>query len=623
MRNIFSSHHSNSNTSSPSPSVSSHASPTNHQTFSQSLMDENIEIAEAIIKKWNTEGSTYTTVSYLFTGDRKEAKDYLKSIKDLQKAMHFLVTEQHTTSEKLINAQILMQMAMKRLEKEFYQMLSTNRAQLDPESISGRSSHASDLSRTSTSDFEDEIPSEDEIQSASDSISEVEQASTVAMSDLRSIAECMISAGYGRECVKIYNIIRKSIVDEGLYKLGIERLTSNQILKLDWDVLDFKIKNWVGAVKIAVKTLFHGERILVDYVFCNSDSIRESCFTEITKEGANYLFSFPEFVGKGKKSPEKMFRILDLYDAISELWPEIESIFSFESTSSIRKQAVSSLIRLGDAVRSMLTDFEAAIQKDSSKSAVPGGGVHPLTRYVMNYICFLSEYTGILSDITADWPLPEQTSLPDFYFEGSDTDDFSTSNIIALRFAWLVLVLLCKLDGKTELLKDVSLSYLFLANNLQYVLSKVRSSNLKFVLGGYWISKQELKLKQYCSNYERMGWSKVLSSLPDESTAILSQEEAKQCFQKFNSAFETAYRTQSSWVVSDGKLRDEIKVSICKKLVPVYQEFYDKYRVTVKNERNFESLVRFTPDDLGNYLSDLFYGNGISGSSSSRGSQSR
>jgi exocyst complex protein 7 len=46
-----------------------------------------------------------------------------------------------------------MQIAMKRLQKEFYQILSMNQAHLDPESIFARSSHTS--TRLSTSDYED------------------------------------------------------------------------------------------------------------------------------------------------------------------------------------------------------------------------------------------------------------------------------------------------------------------------------------------------------------------------------------------------------------------------------------------------------------------------------------
>uniref|UniRef100_A0A5B7BBT8 Exocyst subunit Exo70 family protein n=1 Tax=Davidia involucrata TaxID=16924 RepID=A0A5B7BBT8_DAVIN len=620
MRTIF---FSSSKHSSPSHSRSSSplrsASPlTPRHTFSASIMEENVEIAESIITKWDVEASTYSKVDSLFAEERTEAKEFLRSVKELQTAMHFFLSE-NSSSEKLVRAQNLMQIAMKRLEKEFYQILSTNRNFLDPESVSSRSSLAS--ARSSTSDFED-YASEDELQVAgSNSISEVERVSEIAMSDLKAIADCMISSGYTKECVKIYKIMRKSIVDESLYYLGVERLSFSQIQKMDWEVLELKIKNWLNAVKTAVKTLFHGERILCDHVFSTSAKIRESCFAEISKENAITLFAFPELVAKCKKSPEKMFRTLDLYESIADLWPELESIFSFESTSVVRSQAVASLVKLGEAVRIMLSDFETAIQKDSSKSPAPGGGVHPLTRYVMNYVVFLSDYSGILCDIVADWPLSVQSPLPESYFSSPSSDDSPTS-AISVRLAWLILVLLCKLDGKAELYKDVSLSYLFLANNLNYVVSKARTSNLKLLIGDDWLMKHETKVRQYGANYERMGWSKVMSSLPENLAANISPDAAKECFKKFNSTFGEAYRKQTSWIIAEPKLRDEIKISVAKKLVPPYTEFYDKYQMLFRREVGVESLVRFTPDDLGNYLSDLFHGPGVSGSTSSSSSSS-
>ncbi|CAK9145343.1 unnamed protein product [Ilex paraguariensis] len=188
---------------------------------------------------------------------------------------------------------------MKRLQKEFYQILSLNRAYLDPESVLARSSHA--LTPSSTSNYEngDNGP-KDDIKIAGDSILEVEDVSNMAMVDLRSIAECMVSSGYGKECVKIYKIIRKSIVDEGIYRVGVEKLSSSHLRKMDWEVLEQRIKNWLNVVRIAIKTLF------------NENVARNS-----------------------KKSPERIFRTLDMYTTIANHWPEIESIFSFESSSDI------------------------------------------------------------------------------------------------------------------------------------------------------------------------------------------------------------------------------------------------------------------------------------------------
>ncbi|KAA8539402.1 hypothetical protein F0562_026094 [Nyssa sinensis] len=583
-------------------------------TLCGSMMEENIENAQAMILKWDPNASSDAKFTYLFKEDRNEAKEFIKCIRDLRGAMHFLVSEK-SSSDKLVLTQNLMQIAMKRLEKEFYQILSANRQYLDPESVSGRSLRMSGLSlsrsRSSNSD-EADVESDEEIRMAGDSVSDAELLLELAMSDLKSIADCMISSGYGKECIKIYKIIRKSIVDEGLYRLGVERYSSSQIKKMNSEVFEHHVKNWLNALKIAVKTLFHGERFLCDHVFSASDTIRESCFTDIAKEGAINIFRVPELVAESKRWPEKIFRLMDLYESLSDLLPEIESIFSFKSISAVNLQAHNSLLKLGNSVRTILSEFESSIQKKSSKKQVSGGGIHPLTISAMGYISLLADYSGVLTDIFTNSTTVMQSPLPE---SDSPNSDENPTSAVSVRLAWIILVLLCKLDSKAELYDDIALSYLFLANNLQFVVQKVRTTNLKYLLGDDWVSKHEKKVKQYAANYEAMAWTKVFSSLLENSTTPMSPETVRRCFKQFNSAFEEAYRKQTSWLVPDRKLRDEIKVSIAKKLVPAYQEFYDSYVVTMSGEENLEMLVRFAPDNLGNYLSDLFYGTAVSGSS--------
>ncbi|CAA7058431.1 unnamed protein product [Microthlaspi erraticum] len=129
------------------------ASPLN-QTFSQSMMEETVEATESIIKKWDPNSPSYTKITSLFSHSRKEAKEFIRCVRDLRRAMHSLVSQQqHSQSSKLVLAQNLMQIAMSRLEKEFLQILSSNRDQLDPESVSAPSSISSN------SEFEDVMQS--------------------------------------------------------------------------------------------------------------------------------------------------------------------------------------------------------------------------------------------------------------------------------------------------------------------------------------------------------------------------------------------------------------------------------------------------------------------------------
>ncbi|XP_013724055.2 exocyst complex component EXO70H1-like [Brassica napus] len=576
-----------------------------------------IESAADIIERWNTETSTFAKVTSMFYEDKAEAMVFIERVNNLQKTMDLLVSED-PNSERLMRAQRLMEIAMKRLQKEFYQILSMNRAYLDPESVSTRSSLTS--ARSSYSDF----PEDDDSNTVGDSIVEVEEAASSVMTDLRSIAECMIGSGYAKECVIIYKTIRKSIIDEGVYRLDVEKISTAKAKKMSWEEMEIKIRSWLEAVKVSMETLFKGERILCDHVFESSDAIRESCFSEISREGAILLFGFPgivsaKIISKKSSPPEKIFRLLDMYSSIAGNWRAIESIFSFESTSVVRSQALKSLVSLSESIRSQLRHFESRIEKDSSKVVVQGGGVHPLTTSAMNHISLLADYSNVLVDILAGSPPPDRTLLPESYFNVSDSDE-SPSSELAIRFAWLILVLLCKIDRKANYYKDCSVQYLFLTNNLQHVVSRARCSNLKQLLGDDWVRRHVAKIKQFSDSYKRLAWGPVLATLPENRAVELSAEEVKERFEKFSESFERAYGKQSVCVVPDSELREEIKLSIARKLVPIYREFYNTRRSVVVagaggGVRNLSSVVRFTPEDVESHLSYLFSGEGTSGSS--------
>ncbi|KAK6929289.1 Exocyst complex subunit Exo70, C-terminal [Dillenia turbinata] len=575
-----------------------------HHPLSETMVEETLEEANKIITKWDSSSNSCTRITFLFTPDnRKEAQRYLKSVMQLRKSMHFLVSVR-SHSDLLILSQNLMQIAMKRLEKEFYQILSTNRNKLDPESVSSKSEYSE---------------SENEFYQSSE-IVEVEAVSDIIMSDLKSIADCMTSCGYGHECVQIYKTIRRSIVDEGLHKLGIKKFRSSQINQMEWRALEDEIKKWLCGVKIVVRTLFTRERILCDHVFSASEATRESCFTDVCKEGGLTLLHFPEQVAKSKKTRDKIFQLMNLYELLTGLLLEIESIFRFQSTLPVRSQAHSSMTKLGDSIHAILHDFETSIRKEHSKTPAMGGGIHPLTRSSCEFMTRISDHALVLSKIDSESSSPSKFPMPTSYF--SIPSSYSSPYAAAsTRLAWMILVLLCKLETKAELYKDVSLSYIFLANNLRFILSAVRSSSLKFLLGNEWIAKQQKKVNQYVINYEATAWGRVLNLIPDEeSPSTLSNRQISEFFLRFNSLFEEVYRKQTSWIVEDTKLRKEIKVLVASKLVVRYRRFYEKYKEIMREERGMEAVVRFAPEDLENHMSYLFLGTAVSGSWSSSAS---
>ncbi|KAL8483967.1 hypothetical protein ACS0TY_026601 [Phlomoides rotata] len=113
----------------------------------------------------------------------------------------------------------------------------------------------------------------------------------------------------------------------------------------------------------------------------------------------------------------------------------------------------------------------------------------------------------------------------------------------------------------------------------------------------------DLKVKQFASNDERIGWGHVIHCISSDPTAV------KEIFKKFNTLFEEAYIKQYHCVVPDNKLRDDLKSSIAQNIVPKYRDFYNAHRRTMKREKTPATMVRFTPKNLAHRLSDLFFGN--------------
>ena len=578
----------------PSSAHAKRSKPRPYQSFSESLLMDSIEATEAFTKKWispdHLSACSSCTLSSIFsTNNRVEGRKFVDAINSLQYAIQGVMLVNPESHKLITRAHNLLSTAMKHLEKEFYRVLKSNRRNLDPESVSIRS-----------------IPSFNPRKKVSiySNVPKSEEANI--MTDLQMIADCLISSGYENECVRTYKKIRRSIIVDAVSKLGFENLSFGKIQKLDWDSMEKNIQKWLEATKIVITNLFDGERILCDHVFSTSASIAESCFSDITLDSALTLFIFPVSVARCRKTVEKIFLTLDVYQTISNLLPRIEEIFSYDSTSAVRLQAADSLRSLGEAINSMVGEFEASVAKESSKSAIPGGGVHPLTRYVMNFVVFLADYNESLAGVLTESNLP----LPEDYYRNSDgfkndVGETSSSSTVTTRLAWLILVLLCKIDTKSRLYENVALSYLFLANNLHYVISKVRMSNLRVVLGDEWVTNHERKVSQYLEKYEKVAWGEVLTSLYDEETVLLEEDVAKERLKRFNQAFEEAFQKQSSWVVPDSKMREGLKGTVTKKLTDVASLFYKKYHV-----ETWEDIVKYVPKDLGNYLSDLYLGTG-------------
>ncbi|KAH6797148.1 exocyst subunit exo70 family protein F1 [Perilla frutescens var. hirtella] len=527
--------------------------------------------------------------------------------------------------EVLDRAENALQLAMTRLEDEFRHVLIRNTVPLDPDRLhrSSLSSSAAAIAIAATEFFNgDAGESLEDVSSAryshhshgrgisfgGDDMS-LELIHPDAVIELKDIADRMIRSGYEKECCQVYCSVRRDVLEECMAILGVEKLSIEEVQKIEWRSLDDKMKKWIQAVKVVVRGLLSSEKYLCEQIFAGSDLIKEVCFLETSKGCVMQLLNFGEAVAIGRRSVEKLFRILDMYDALAQVLSDLQELFMDEDAGDmVCKEAQGVLDGLGEAAIGTFVEFENAVQGEASKKPIQNGEIHPLARYVMNYAKLLVDYSGTLNLL-----------LDDLDFESAQSDRGNTDNSdlesmspIGRRLSALIISLESNIEEKSKVYEDVAMQYIFLMNNILYIVQKVKDSDLRNLLGDNSIKKRRGLIRQYATQYLRASWSKVLSCLKDEgiggSSSNASKVALKERFKNFNACFEEIYRVQTAWKVPDPQLREELRISISEKVIPAYRSFLGRFGSHLESGRHAGKYIKYNPEDLENYLLDLFEG---------------
>ncbi|KAJ6386845.1 hypothetical protein OIU78_016720 [Salix suchowensis] len=572
-----------------------------------------LDSAEKIILRSDS-GMSSNAEAFSWYDSAGEAGDYLDAVDKILDLLDNLSVG--PDPEVLDRAETVLQVAMSRLEEEFGHILMRNTVPLDAERLYGSIRRVSLSFAANEGEIDEEFASFEEVESGSVCFHErggslgddlcVDLINSEAVMYLKDIADRMIRAGYEKECVQVYSSVRRDALDDCLAILGVEKLSIEEVQRIDWKSLDEKMKKWVRAVKAGDRVLLRGERRLCDVIFSGSDSAREVCFNETAKGFLMQLLNFAEAVSIVRRSPEKLFRILDMYDALSGVFPDLEAMVTDEFVYS---EAKGVLAGLGRAAKGTFVVFENAVKSETSRKPMLGGVIHPLTRYVMNYVKLLVDYSDTLNSLLEN----DEDELDGLQIDDSERLQLESLSPIARRLLALLSTLESNLEEKSTLYEDGAMRYIFRMNNILYMVQKVKDSELIKILGDQWVRNHRGQIRRYATAYLRAAWSKALSCLKDEgigggSNNASSKVALKERFKSFNACFEEIYRIQTGWKVPDPQLREELRISISENVLPAYRSFTGRFGSQIDSGRHAGKYIKYTPDDLENYLIDLFEG---------------
>ncbi|XP_022742852.1 exocyst complex component EXO70A1-like isoform X2 [Durio zibethinus] len=557
----------------------------------------------------------------ILKGPHEDLEGYLGAIDQLRSKIRFFSSNKNfRNSDGVLNqANTLLAKAISKLEDEFKQRLNSYSKPIEPDRLfdglpnalrplSESPGNPGDAGGRGTSHNHSELQNSD-LEAA------VYTPPTLIppriMPLLHDLAQQMVRAGHQQQLLRIYKETRSLVLEESLHKLGIEKLSKDDVQKMQWEVLEAKIGNWIHFMRIAVKLLFAGERKVCDQMFEGFDSLSDQCFAEVTASSVSVLLSFGEAIARSKRSPEKLFVLLDMYEIMRELHSEIETIFKGNACIEIRESALGLTKRLAQRAQETFGDFEEAVEKDATKTAVLDGTVHPLTSYVINYVKFLFDYQSTLKQLFQE-------------FENAD----GTNSQLASVTIRIMQALQTNLDGKSKQYKDPSLTHLFLMNNIHYMVRSVRRSEAKDLLGDDWVQIHRRIVQQHANQYKRNAWQKILQCLSIQglnssgggsaiggdgsNSSGVSRALVKDRFKIFNMQFEELHQRQSQWTVPDTELRESLRLAVAEVLLPAYRSFLKRFGPLVENGKNPQKYIRYTAEDLDRMLGEFFEGKNLS-----------
>ncbi|XP_077235637.1 exocyst complex component EXO70A1-like [Tasmannia lanceolata] len=577
-------------------------------------IDKTLKSAEVILAQFDLSRQAEAKI---LKGPHEDLESYLEAVDQLRSNARFFSSNKSFKSSDGVLSHVngLLSKAILKLEEEFRQLLSSYSKPVEPDRLfdclpnnlrpsAGSPGHQGDASGKNPSSTNHSDHQGKSLENA------VYTPPTLIppriMPLLHDLAQQMVQAGHQQQLLKIYRDTRASVLEQSLRKLGVEKLGKDDVQKMQWEVLEAKIGNWIHFMRIAVKLLFAAEAKVCDQIFEGMDSLKDHCFAEVTGNSVAVLLSFGEAIAKSKRSPEKLFVLLDMYEIMRELQPEIETIFEGKACTEMRESSLTLTKRLAQTAQETFGDFEEAVEKDATKTAVQDGTVHPLTSYVINYVKFLFDY---------------QSTLKQLFQEFENVGE--TNSQLASVTMRIMQALQTNLDGKSKQYKDPALTQLFLMNNIHYMVRSVRRSEAKDLLGDDWVQRHRRIVQQHANQYKRVAWGKILLSLSvqsmgssgsgsamggDGSGSGVSKAVVKERFKTFNIQFEELHQRQSQWTVPDSELRESLRLAVAEVLLPAYRSFIKRFGPLIENGKNPQKYIRYTPEDLDRMLGEFFEG---------------
>ncbi|GMI91085.1 exocyst subunit exo70 family protein G1 [Hibiscus trionum] len=424
---------------------------------------------------------------------------------------------------------------------------------------------------------------------------------------LRRIAETLAANDCLDICIDIFVKVRYRRAAKALMRLNPDYLrtyTPEEIDGMEWESLETAISLWIQHFELAVKTVFVSEKKLCKQVLGGLSDVLIwlECFVKIADKIMAVFFRFGEGVARGNREPQKLFKLLEMFDSLEKLKLEFTEIFEGESGADIciRFRELEKL--LVHASSKVFWEFGLQIEGTSDGFAPPqDGSVPKLVRYAVNYLKYLTTETYSA-------PMAKVLRTEQMWKAGILSELETDENLLRDAISNIMEALQRHIESKSSSYKDKILPHIFVMNTHWYIYMRSRNTEVGKLLGEQYM-KQKYKnvAEESAYMYQWQAWRPLVRLLEKEESEEQNTKATKAFVRGKLEAFfkcfdEISQRHAGGYSIGDADLRAQLRGATVKLVVPVYSEFLNTH-LTLLSGKSYVS-----PESLQGLVGQVFNG---------------
>eukprot|EP00250_Pteridium_aquilinum_P014414 c21973_g1_i1 orf=680-2749(+) len=429
------------------------------------------------------------------------------------------------------------------------------------------------------------------------------------LKSLHLIVQKLALNGRRQRCMDLYVETRVKVIRDSFKALPLNYLQIKSGTKIDWKSVGMYIGPWTQHMELVAKSLCEPE-----YQLCNQVLERlgyedwEESFGKIVLAGGILeLLQFGEVVVKSRDEPQKLFKLLDMFEAMNNLRSCFGKLFGGPGCKEVQQRTRELLKLIVQGAHDIFLEFKQQIENQRGIQAPSDGSLPKVSSFVLGYVKHLvGDFYG---------PIITQVLTICHSWKEDAMEKKSTDSLLPKAVLSIMNTLVLNIHEWANSFKEEPVFHrLFLCNNFWYLAVNCRASELKAFVGESWLKEQQQQAEHNISLYMKEGWAKIVQhlNLPEVMTLTGSRAAARDLLKTklkaFNAAFEELYQKHAKWIVIDAELREKMGVKVVKSVVPAYRTYLQSYGPLLEQDGSKSKYVKYSPQSLERILGSLFQG---------------